>query len=309
MPDYYGGVAQAGAQMMNSGLNAMTAQKKMDLEREMESQKIAAAERMQAARMSAAGGGQFGGKDPASNSVRSFQGVSGVMNSYTDTQFDLMGMKSAKEKEIEGRGYGTEEDLLAMRKLEARIANNDFAMKTMLKSLNSGKFEYNTTDADGSTVKAVFDSAADLEMYKSTFKGSGQEVKEEKAKSITDRIRENALRYQGGSSEPQSSGSSVVPVAKPKQISMDDQINSKMQESGIEEAEPAKNPAATGGGGRRGRTSEDAVNETKMKIESLKKQFESLKGQKNSRGNQNTAAMRSLAGKSIEEENKLKSGN
>lgn len=309
MPDYYGGVAQAGAQMMNSGLNAMTAQKKLDAEREMEAQKIAAAERMQAARISA-GGGQFSGNDPVSRTARGVQGLVGGLNAASDAQIDLMQQRSAYEKTIADRGYGTDEDKYALQRIDSRIANNDFAMKTMLHSLNSGKFEYNTTDADGSTVKAVFDSAAALEAYKSTFKGSGQEAKEEKAKSITDRIRENALRYQGGSSEPQSSGSSVVPVAKPKPISMDDQIDSKMQESGIEEAEPAKNPAATGGGGgRRGRTSEDAVNETKMKIESLKKQFESLKGQKNSRGNQNTAAMRSLAGKIIEEENKLKSGN
>ena len=168
MADYYGGVAQAGAYMMNSGLDAITSQRKLDAEKEMQAQKIAAQERMQAARISAASGGgsPFSGKDPASASVRNFQGVSGVLNSYSDTQFDLIGMKSAKEKEIESRGYGTDGDQLELRKLDARIANNDYAMKSMMKSLNSGKFEYNTTDADGSTVKAVFDSAADLEMYK-----------------------------------------------------------------------------------------------------------------------------------------------
>jgi hypothetical protein len=46
-----------------------------------------------------------------------------------------------------------------------------------------------------------------------------------------------------------------------------------------------------------------------MKIEALKKEFESVKGQKNAKGNVNTAAMRRIAADIIEEEKKLKSGN
>lgn len=228
MPDYYGGVAQAGAQMMNSGLNAMAAQRKLEAEKEMQSQKIAAGERMQAARISAAGGGQFSGNDPVSKSARNHQGIAAGLNAATDAQFDLMGERSALEKSISSRGYGTEEDQLALRKLDARIANNDYVMKMMTKSLNSGKFEYNTTDADGSTVKAVFDSAADLEMYKATFKGNNQEEKTSKADAILKQVQ--SIGSQNSQSGAESSGSQVVPVAQQK-------ANTDMPEGFIQSSE------------------------------------------------------------------------
>jgi len=46
-----------------------------------------------------------------------------------------------------------------------------------------------------------------------------------------------------------------------------------------------------------------------QRAEALKKEFESVKGQKNAKGNVNTAAMRRIAADIIEEEKKLKSGN
>lgn len=313
MPDYYGGVAQAGAYMMNSGLDAITSQRKLDAEKEMQAQKIAAQERMQAARASAGGGSAFSGNDPVSKGARSFSAITSALNAHSDEQINLMGELSKLDKAMQERGYGTDEDNTAKQRLQARLQNSDYAMKMMTKSLGGGKFEYNTTDADGSTVKAVFDSAADLEAYKSMFKGNAPEIAAEKNSSILGGIfgsKATAPRQ----SAPTSSDMSPVPVERTKPSSTSDQVDSMMQESGVEESEPVKNPAATGGGGgRRVRTKEDIASEnansSRMKIEALKKEFESLKGQTNSRGNKNTAAMRSIAEKIIEEEKKLKSGN
>ena len=308
MPDYYGGVAQAGAYMMNSGLDAITSQRKLDAEKEMQAQKIAAQERMQAAGSS--GGGSFSGNDPVSKGARSFSAITSALNAHSDEQINLMGELSKLDKTMQERGYGTDEDNTAKQRLQARLQNSDYAMKMMTKSLGGGKFEYNTTDADGSTVKAVFDSAADLEAYKSMFKGNSPEIAAEKNSSILGGIfgsRATAPRQ----SDPTSSDMSPVPVERAKPSSTSDQVDSMMQESGV--AEPAENPAARGGTGRRVRTKEDIANESsnasRMKIEALKKEFESIKGQKNAKGNVNTAAMRRIAADIIEEEKKLKSGN
>ena len=286
MPDYYGGVAQAGAYMMNSGLDAITSQRKLDAEKEMQAQKIAAEERMQAARISAAGGGgAFSGNDPVAKGARSFSAITSALNAHSDEQINLMGELSKLDKTMQERGYGTDEDNTAKQRLQARLQNSDYAMKMMTKSLGGGKFEYNTTDADGSTVKAVFDSAADLEAYKSMFKGAGQGGKEEKAESITDMIRRRAAEFTRPSQQAQGSEVSVTPANKSKPISTDEQAEAMMRDSGV--SEPEENPAARGGTGRRVRTREDIANEnansSRMKIEALKKEFESLKTQKNSK--------------------------
>ena len=102
---------------------------------------------------------------------------------------------------------------------------------------------------------------------------------------------------------------SAEPVQKPRQSSMDQEVNSFMEERGADQAEQPKNPAATGGVGRRVRTSSDVDNERRLKIVSLEKEFDAMKNQRNSRGNQNTAAMRDIAARIIEEKKKLKSGN
>lgn len=308
MPDYYGGVAQAGAYMMNAGLDAITSQRKLDAEKEMQAQKIAAQERMQAAR-SSGGGSAFSGNDPVSKGARSFSAITSALNAHSDEQINLMGELSKLDKTMQERGYGTDEDNTAKQRLQARLQNSDYAMKMMTKSLGGGKFEYNTTDADGSTVKAVFDSAADLEAYKSMFKGNSQEIAAQKNESIMGSIFGSKATAPRGSA-PADEPMTATPVSRSKPSSMDSQVDSMMQESGVDASEPPKNPAATGGGGgRRGRTKEDGENESKMKVEALKKEFESLKNQKNSRGNQNTAAMRRIAAQIIEEENKQKSGN
>jgi hypothetical protein len=308
MPDYYGGVAQAGAYMMNSGLDAITSQRKLDAEKEMQAQRIAAQERMQSARSS--GGGSFSGNDPVSKGARSFSAITSALNAHSDEQINLMGELSKLDKTMQDRGYGTDEDNTAKQRLQARLQNSDYAMKMMTKSLGGGKFEYNTTDADGSTVKAVFDSAADLEAYKSMFKGNAPEMAAEKNSSILGGIfgsKATAPRQ----SAPTGEDMSPVPVARTKPMSTSDQVESMMQESGV--AEPSENPAARGGTGRRVRSEEDiaseSANASKMKIEALKKEFESVKGQKNAKGNVNTAAMRRIAADIIEEEKKLKSGN
>jgi hypothetical protein len=313
MPDYYGGVAQAGAQMMNSGLNAMTAQKKLEADRAMQEERIAAQERMMSQRV-AAGGGSFSGNDPVSKGARSFNAITSALNAHSDEQINLMNQMSKVDKTMEARGYGTDEDNIAKQRLQARMQNNDYAMKMMTKSLGGGKFEYNTTDADGSTVKAVFDSAADLEAYKSMFKGNTPEIAAEKNTSILSGIfGDKTTSTSAPRSQPssQDSGMSVTPVSKSKSPSMSEQVDSMMQDSGVDQ--PQENPAAKGGSGRRVRTKEDIANEnadrSRMKIESLKKEFESLKGQKNAKGNVNTAAMRRIAADIIEEEKNLKSGN
>ena len=309
MPDYYGGVAQAGAYMMNSGLDAITSQRKLDAEKEMQAQKIAAEERMQAARIAASGGSSFSGNDPVSKGARSFNAITSALNAHSDEQISLMDQMSKVDKAMEARGYGTEEDNIAKQRLQARIQNNDYAMKMMTKSLGSGKFEYSTTDADGSTVKAVFDSAADLEAYKSIRSGNTPEIAAQKNSNILGGIFGGRTTATNKSAQADD-GVTVTPVQKSKPTSVNDQVDSMMQDSGAETSDTPKNPAATGGGGgRRGRTKEDADNESRMKVEALKKEFESLKGQKNSRGNQNTAAMRRIAAQIIEEENKQKSGN
>jgi hypothetical protein len=307
MPDYYGGVAQAGAYMMNAGLDAITSQRKLDAEKEMQAQRIAAQERMQSAR---SGGGAFSGNDPVSKGARSFTAITAALNAHSDEQINLMGEMSKLDKMMQDRGYGTDEDNTAKQRLQARLQNGDYAMKMMTKSLGGGKFEYNTTDADGSTVKAVFDSAADLEAYKSMFKGNAPEIAAEKNSSILGGIfgsRATAPRQ----AAPTGADMSPVPVERSKPLSTSDQVESMMQESGV--AEPAENPAARGGTGRRVRSKEDiaseSANASKMKIEALKKEFESVKGQKNAKGNVNTAAMRRIAADIIEEEKKLKSGN
>jgi hypothetical protein len=221
-----------------------------------------------------------------------------------------MGELSKLDKTMQDRGYGTDEDNTAKQRLQARLQNSDYAMKMMTKSLGGGKFEYNTTDADGSTVKAVFDSAADLEAYKSMFKGNAPEIAAEKNSSILGGIfgsKATAPRQ----AAPTGADMSPVPVERSKPSSTSDQVESMMQESGV--AEPAENPAARGGTGRRVRSKEDiaseSANDSRMKIEALKKEFESVKGQKNAKGNVNTAAMRRIAADIIEEEKKLKSGN
>jgi hypothetical protein len=310
MPDYYGGVAQAGAYMMNAGLDAITSQRKLDAEKEMQAQKIAAQERMQAARASAGGGSAFSGNDPVSKGARSFSAITSALNAHSDEQINLMGELSKLDNTMQERGYGTDEDNTAKQRLQARLQNSDYAMKMMTKSLGGGKFEYSTTDADGSTVKAVFDSAADLEAYKSMFKGNAPEISAEKNSSILGGIfgsKATAPRQ----SAPTSTDMSPVPVERAKPSSISDQVDSMMQESGVDE--PAENPAARGGTGRRVRTKEDIANKSsnasRMKIEALKKEFESFKGKRNARGNVDTAAMRRIAEKIIKEEKKLKSGN
>jgi hypothetical protein len=311
MPDYYGGVAQAGAQMMNSGLNAMAAQRKLEAEKEMQSQKIAAGERMQAARISAAGGGgAFNGNDPVSKGARSFTAITSALNAHSDEQINLMGEVSKLDKAIQDRGYGTDEDNIAKQRLQARLQNNDYAMKMMTKSLGGGKFEYNTTDADGSTVKAVFDSAADLEAYKSMFKGNAPEAVAEKNNSLLTNIFGSQKTAPRAADSADSDPMRTEPVPRAKAPTMDEQVNSMLDERGVDQSEQPKNPAATGGGGgRRGRTEADIDNERKLKIASLEKELDGMKNQKNSRGNQNTAAMRDIAAKIIEEKKKLKSGN
>jgi hypothetical protein len=310
MPDYYGGVAQAGAQMMNSGLNALTAQKKLDAEREMEAQKIAASERMQSARIAASGGSSFSGSDPVSKGARSFNAITSALNAHSDEQISLMDQMAKVDKGMEQRGYGTDEDNIAKQRLQARIQNNDYAMKMMTKSLGGGKFEYNTTDSDGSTVKAVFDSAADLEAYKSMFKGNAPEIATQKNKALVSEMFPNKANAPALSGSASQSETSVVPVKSAKAPSMDDEINSMLDERGVSQDEQPKNPAATGGsGGRRARTSEDVQKESMLKIASLERQLNGLKNEKNSRGNQNTAAMRDIAAKIIEEKKNLKSGN
>ena len=308
MPDYYGNIAQAGAYMMNSGLDAIVSQRKLNAEKEMQAQKLAAEERMQAARL-ASGGGGFSGNDPVSKGARSFSAITSALNAHSDEQINLMGEMSKLDKMMQDRGYGTDEDNIARQRLQARIANNDFALKMMTKSLGGGKFEYQTTDQDGSTVKAVFDSAADLEAYKSMFKGNGQEAAEQKNSSILTGIfgsQKTAPRV-GASADLEQT--SAEPVQKPRQSSMDQDVNSFMEERGADQAEQPKNPAATGGVGRRVRTSSDVDNERRLKIASLEKEFDAMKNQRNSRGNQNTAAMRDIAARIIEEKKKLKSGN
>jgi len=310
MPDYYGGVAQAGAYMMNAGLDSITSQRKLDAEKEMQAQKIAAEERMQSARIAASGGSSFSGNDPVSKGARSFNAITSALNAHSDEQISLMGEMSKLDKMMQERGYGTDEDSIAKQRLQARMQNNDYAMKMMTKSLGGGKFEYSTTDADGSTVKAVFDSAADLEAYKSMFKGNAPEIAAQKNSSILGGIFGGRTTATGKSAQADEAVT-VAPVQKAKPTSMNDQVDSMMQDSGV--SEPQENPAARGGTGRRVRTKEDIANEnadrSKMRIETLKKEFESLKGQKNSRGNTNTAAMRRIAAQIIEEENKQKSGN
>ena len=310
MPDYYGGVAQAGAYMMNSGLDAIASQRKLEAEKEMQAAKLASQERMQAARIAASGGGGFSGNDPVSKGARSFSAITSALNAHSDEQINLMGEMSKLDKAIQDRGYGTDEDNIAKQRLQARIANNDYALKMMTKSLGGGKFEYQTTDNDGSTVKAVFDSAADLEAYKSMFKGNAPEAVAEKNNSLLTNIfgsKKTAPRTAGSvDSEPMR----TEPVPRAKAPTMDEEVNSMLDERGVDQPEQPKNPAATGGGGgRRGRTEADIDNERKLRIASLEKELDGLKNQKNSRGNQNTAAMRDIAAKIIEEKKKLKSGN
>jgi len=324
MPDYYGGVAQAGAYMMNSGLDAIASQRKLEAEKEMQAQKLASQERMQAARIAASGGGGFSGNDPVSKGARSFSAITSALNAHSDEQINLMGEMSKLDKAIQDRGYGTDEDNIAKQRLQARmsrgprgggqrlqarIANNDYALKMMTKSLGGGKFEYQTTDNDGSTVKAVFDSAADLEAYKSMFKGNAPEAVAEKNNSLLTNIfgsKKTAPRTAGSvDSEPMR----TEPVPRAKAPTMDEEVNSMLEERGVDQSEQPKNPSATGGGGRRGRTEADIDNERKLRIASLEKELDGLKNQKNSRGNQNTAAMRDIAAKIIEEKKKLKSGN
>lgn len=309
MPDYYGGVAQAGAYMMNAGLDAITSQRKLDAEKEMQAQKLAAQERMQSARMSA-GGGAFSGNDPVSKGARSFSAITSALNAHSDEQINLMGEMSKLDKAISDRGYGTDEDNIARQRLQARIANNDYALKMMTKSLGGGKFEYQTTDQDGSTVKAVFDSAADLEAYKSMFKGNAPEITAEKNASLLTNIFGSKKTAPAQSGSADAEPMRTEPVQKARPASMDDEVNAMLEERGVSQDEQPKNPAATGGGGgRRARTSEDVQKESMLRIASLERQLDGLKNERNSRGNQNTAAMRDIAAKIIEEKKKLKSGN
>lgn len=297
MPDYYGNIAQAGAYMMNSGLDAIASQRKLDAEKEMQAQRIAAQERARADRQS--GGGGLSGNDPISKGARAFTSITSALNAHSDEQINLNNELLKIDKGMQDRGYGTDEDNIQRQRIQARLQNNDFALKMMTKSLGGGQFEYQTTDQDGSTTKAVFSSAADLEAYKSMFRGNAPEVAAEKNKSLLTDIfgeKRTAPRMAGG----QESGDvQAEPVPRPKQQpSMDDEVNSVLEDRGIDQIEQPKNPSATGGGGgRRVRTSEDVNNERKLKIASLERQLESLKGQRNSRGNQNTAAMREIAAK------------
>lgn len=298
MPDYYGGVAQAGAYMMNSGLDAITSQRKLDALKEMQAQKIAAEERMQAARSS--GGGSFSGNDPVSKGARSFSAITSALNAHSDEQINLMGELSKLDNTMQERGYGTDEDNTAKQRLQARLQNSDYAMKMMTKSLGGGKFEYSTTDADGSTVKAVFDSAADLEAYKSMFKGNAPEISAEKNSSILGGIfgsKATAPRQ----SAPTSTDMSPVPVERAKPSSISDGVDSIDQY--------AKEIAILEGKADYLKIANKSSNASRMKIEALKKEFESFKGKRNARGNVDTAAMRRIAEKIIKEEKKLKSGN
>jgi hypothetical protein len=298
MADYYGGVAQAGAYMMNSGLDAITSQRKLDALKEMQTQKIAAEERMQAARSS--GGGSFSGNDPVSKGARSFSAITSALNAHSDEQINLMGELSKLDNTMQERGYGTDEDNTAKQRLQARLQNSDYAMKMMTKSLGGGKFEYSTTDADGSTVKAVFDSAADLEAYKSMFKGNAPEIAAEKNSSILGGIfgsKATAPRQ----SAPTSTDMSPVPVERAKPSSVSDGVDSIDQY--------AKEIAILEGKADYLKIANKSSNASRMKIEALKKEFESFKGKRNARGNVDTAAMRRIAEKIIKEEKKLKSGN
>jgi hypothetical protein len=298
MADYYGGVAQAGAYMMNSGLDAITSQRKLDALKEMQTQKIAAQERMQAARSS--GGGSFSGNDPVSKGARSFSAITSALNAHSDEQINLMGELSKLDNTMQERGYGTDEDNTAKQRLQARLQNSDYAMKMMTKSLGGGKFEYSTTDADGSTVKAVFDSAADLEAYKSMFKGNAPEISAEKNSSILGGIfgsKATAPRQ----SAPTSTDMSPVPVERAKPSSISDGVDSIDQY--------AKEIAILEGKADYLKIANKSSNASRMKIEALKKEFESFKGKRNARGNVDTAAMRRIAEKIIKEEKKLKSGN
>jgi hypothetical protein len=298
MADYYGGVAQAGAYMMNSGLDAITSQRKLDALKEMQTQKIAAEERMQAARSS--GGGSFSGNDPVSKGARSFSAITSALNAHSDEQINLMGELSKLDNTMQERGYGTDEDNTAKQRLQARLQNSDYAMKMMTKSLGGGKFEYSTTDADGSTVKAVFDSAADLEAYKSMFKGNAPEISAEKNSSILGGIfgsKATAPRQ----SAPTSTDMSPVPVERAKPSSISDGVDSIDQY--------AKEIAILEGKADYLKIANKSSNASRMKIEALKKEFESFKGKRNARGNVDTAAMRRIAEKIIKEEKKLKSGN
>lgn len=182
MPDYYGNIAQAGAYMMNSGLDAIASQRKLEAEKEMQAQRIAAQERARADRQS--GGGSFGGNDPISKGARAFTSITSALNAHSDEQINLSNELLKLDKTMQERGFGTDDDNIQRQRIQARMQNNDFALKMMTKSLGGGKFEYQTTDADGSTVKAVFDSAADLEAYKSMFKGNAPEIAAEKNNSL-----------------------------------------------------------------------------------------------------------------------------
>jgi hypothetical protein len=313
MPDYYGGVAQAGAYMMNSGLDAITSQRKLNAEKEMQAQKLAAEERMQSARIASAGGsgGAFSGNDPISKGARIQMMSVGALNAQTDNLIELEDKMNGLQKAAEQQGFWDDKSSTEMRKLKAYYNNSQTAFSLLSKSSDGGKFKYTKQDADGGQLEAEFGSMRDFETFKAASSVTDNSEKDAKSKSIMQQVRETAAKYTQPSAKPEQGGVTATPVQKARTASTDDQVDTMMQDSGV--AESQENPAARGGTGRRVRTKEDIANESaassRMRLETLKKEFESLKTQKNARGNVNTAAMRRIAGQIIEEEKKQKSGN
>lgn len=169
-------IGQNGAQMLNSAINSMSARREMEGRIQMQKDSLAARERMNSANNAA--------NDPVSKGVRAFGAIAAALNAHSDEQIGLMGEMSKIDRTMSDRGYGTDEDNISKQRIQARLQNNDTAMKMMNSSVNSGKFKYSHVEPDGSTIQGEFNSTADLAVFQATMRGESGGQKS--AQELTD---------------------------------------------------------------------------------------------------------------------------
>lgn len=168
-------IGQSGAQMLNSGINAMISKRRMEDEMTMQTQRLAASERMQSARISA--------NDPTTKAMSTYNGLKNLYSSHLQEIAGLEAEARPMMQMMQNNQPLSDEQTAKLTTLNNMTTASKSAFAALTKAGGEGSVEEERIDATtGAKTKISYPNIQAWELHKGV-SGGGQQ---KSAQELTD---------------------------------------------------------------------------------------------------------------------------
>lgn len=169
-------IGQNGAQMLNSGINAMISKRRMEDEMTMQTQRLAASERMQSARISAS--------DPTTKAMSTYNGLKNLYSSHLQEIAGLEAEARPIMQMMQNNQPLSDEQTARITTLNNMTTASKSAFAALTKAGGEGSVEEEKIDpATGAKTKISYPNIQSYELHKGISGGGGQQ---KSAQELTD---------------------------------------------------------------------------------------------------------------------------